>query len=188
MKETLNIFLRYMEESTKYLYDNRLTSRESITILYVCFNYNEEIVRMNIIVSACLLGVDCRYCGDSCKNEGVLELGKEHNLIPVCPEQLGGLPTPRVPSERKGEYIVGKDGTDVTEAFSKGAKQALYISELYRCETAILKKNSPSCGFGLIYDGTFSGNKVEGNGVTAELLANKGIRIFNEDNYTELIR
>lgn len=168
--------------------DNRLTSRESITILYVCLNHNEEIARMNIIVSACLLGVDCRYCGDNCKNEGILELRKEHNLIPVCPEQLGGLPTPRVPSERKGDYIVGKAGTDVTEAFRKGAKQTLYISELYRCETAILKKNSPSCGFGIIYDGTFSGNKVEGNGVTAELLANKGIRIFNEDTYTELIR
>lgn len=140
---------------------------------------------MNIIVSACLLGVNCRYGGDNCKKEEVLKLGKEHNLIPVCPEQLGGLSTPRVPSERNGEYIVGKDGTDVTEAFKKGAEQALYISELYQCDTAILKKNSPSCGYGMIYDGTFTGNKVMGNGVTAELLNNKGIRILNEDNFTE---
>lgn len=143
-----------------------------------------NISKMNIIVSACLLGVDCRYCGDNCKKEGILQLRKEHNLIPVCPEQLGGLPTPRVPSERKGECIVGKDGTDVTAAFKKGAEQALYISELYKCEIAILKKNSPSCGYGVIYDGTFSGNKIEGNGVTAQLFDNKGIRILNEDNFT----
>ncbi|WP_310603933.1 DUF523 domain-containing protein [Anaerosporobacter sp.] len=140
---------------------------------------------MNILVSACLLGVDCRYCGDSCRNEGILNLKDKHNLIPVCPEQLGGLPTPRVPSERKGELVVGKDGTDVTEEFQKGAEQALYLCQLYECETAILKKNSPSCGFGIIYDGTFTGNKVSGDGVAAELLSQHGVLVLNEDNYAE---
>lgn len=142
---------------------------------------------MNIVVSACLLGVDCRYCGDNCKNEKILQLRNDHNLIPVCPEQLGGLTTPREPSERKGELVVGKDGKDVTKEFQDGANQALYICQLYECNTAILKKNSPSCGFGVIYDGTFSGNKVSGNGVTAELFDKQGIRVLNEDNYIEHI-
>lgn len=137
---------------------------------------------MNIVVSACLLGVNCRYCGDGCKNEEVLKLKKEHNLIPICPEQLGGLPTPRVPSERVMDRVMAQDGTDVTEEFMKGAKEALYISQLYDCNTAVLKKNSPSCGYGIIYDGTFTGVKVEGKGVTAELFANNGIRVLNEEN------
>lgn len=143
---------------------------------------------MNIVVSACLLGVDCRYCGDNCKNEKILQLREEHNLIPVCPEQLGGLTTPREPSERKGELVVGKDGKDVTKAFQDGANQALYICQLYDCNTAILKKNSPSCGFGVIYDGTFSGNKVPGDGVTAELFNQHGIKVLNEDNFIEHIQ
>lgn len=142
---------------------------------------------MNIVVSACLLGVDCRYCGDNCKNEEILKLREEHNLFPVCPEQLGGLTTPRVPSERKGELVVGKDGADVTEAFQKGANQALYLAKLYECDIAILKKNSPSCGFGVIYDGTFTGNKIPGDGVAAKLLNQHGIRILNEDNFKEHI-
>lgn len=141
------------------------------------------VIKMNIAVSACLLGVNCRYCGDSCKSEDVLKLTDEHNLIPVCPEQLGGLPTPRVPSERIHDRVMAQDGTDVTAAFEKGAKEALYISQLFDCKTAILKKNSPSCGYGIIYDGTFTGVKKEGNGVTAELFAKNGIKVLNEDNF-----
>ncbi|WP_167958753.1 DUF523 domain-containing protein [Anaerosporobacter faecicola] len=140
---------------------------------------------MNIAVSACLLGVDCRYCGDSCKKEEIIQLKEKHHLVPVCPEQLGGLPTPRVPSERRGEQVVGKEGQDVTKAFHNGAEQALYISKLFDCKDAILKKNSPSCGFGMIYDGTFTGNKVPGNGVTAELFCENGIQVWNEENYKE---
>ncbi len=86
---------------------------------------------MNIVVSACLLGVDCRYCGDNCKNEEILKLREEHTLIPVCPEQLGGLTTPRLPSERQGDLVIAKDGKDVTKAFQDGANQALYVSKLY---------------------------------------------------------
>lgn len=141
---------------------------------------------MNILVSACLLGIDCRYCGGGCPSEEVLALKKKHHLIPVCAEQLGGLATPRLPSEIKGSSVIASNGTDVTEAFKKGAQQALIIAKLLDCKAAVLKKNSPSCGYGMVYDGTFSGTKVKGNGVTASLLAENGVQIYNEDTCIEL--
>ena len=102
-------------------------------------------------------------------------------LIPVCPEQLGGLPTPREPSERHGDKIIQRTGTNVTEAFEKGAEETLRIAEIYGCECAILKERSPSCGFGQIYDGTFSNTLTEGMGKTAEKLAQAGLRILSEN-------
>lgn len=140
---------------------------------------------MNIAVSACLLGVDCRYSGDSTKRESIVKLSEKHNLIPICPEQLGGLPTPRYPSERRGKLVINNQGVDVTKEFTQGAEQALYIAKLFECKVAILKKNSPSCGYGQIYDGTFTGNKVKGNGVTAELFVENGIPVYNEDNFED---
>ncbi len=135
-----------------------------------------------ILVSACLLGLCCRYDGKEKADGRVLELLKRDDilLIPVCPEQLGGMETPRLPSERRGEAVVNRSGEDVTEYYRKGAVQALKLAELYGCKAAILKERSPSCGKGQIYDGTFSGTLTEGDGVTAELLKSHEIQIFGE--------
>ena len=140
----------------------------------------------NILVSACLIGCDCRYLGDNCKNERIRALASQHTLIPVCPEQLGGLTTPRLPSERLGDKVVASDGQDVTEQFNKGAQNALEIAKISKADLAILKANSPSCGKGTIYDGTFSGAKCEGNGVTAELFIKNGIPVFTEKELDKL--
>lgn len=134
-----------------------------------------------ILVSACLLGCECRYKGDSCRNEEILALAEEHALIPVCPEQLGGLPTPRCPAENQGDKVIDSSGVDVTAPFRKGAEAACYLAKLNDVKLAIMKAKSPSCGHGLIYDGTFSGNKIPGNGVTSALLEANGIRVFTEE-------
>lgn len=142
---------------------------------------------MNILVSACLLGVCCTYCGTSKEQEAVLKLLQEgHTLIPVCPEQLGGLPTPRPASERKGDKVVSCLGVDVTEHFARGAKEALRIAKLYDCKIAVLKERSPSCGNGQIYDGSFQGVLVDGDGVTAELLKQHGIHVIGESKINSI--
>ena len=135
---------------------------------------------MKILVSACLLGANCRYDGGNNQRSQVLELLKDHTLIPVCPEQLGGLSTPRPPVEWQGEKAMNNQGTDCTRQFVKGAEEALRIARLYQCELAILKAKSPSCGNHQIYDGTFSGTVVDGAGGTARLLQEQGIRVLNE--------
>ena len=134
-----------------------------------------------LLVSACLLGCSCRYDGGSCRDERVLALKDEWDMVPICPEQLGGLCTPRAPSERIGDDVRMIDGTDVTEHYKKGAEAALYIAETLGVNTALLKAKSPSCGKGLIYDGTFTGNKIPGNGVTAQLLLDHGISVYTEE-------
>ncbi len=141
---------------------------------------------MNILVSACLLGVNCRYDGKGNLSQGLIESMNDYNLIPVCPEQLGGMETPRQPSERLGDKLISKDGQDVTHNFSKGAREALHIAKLYDCEYAILKERSPSCGFGEIYDGTFTGSLIPGNGVTGDLLSQNNITVIGESNLKEL--
>ena len=100
---------------------------------------------MKILVSACLLGIDCKYNGKNNKNEQVLKLLKDHDLIPVCPEIMGGLPTPRIPAEIHQNKVIAKDGKDVTKQYQKGAEETLKIAKLYNCHTAILKEKSPSC-------------------------------------------
>lgn len=137
---------------------------------------------MKILVSACLLGVSCRYDGKSKLHPAVEKLMEKHTLIPVCSEIFGGLPTPRAPAERQGERIVTKDGQDVTAAYRRGAEEVLRLAKLYGCEMAILKERSPSCGSGKIYDGTFTGTLTDGFGVTAELLRNSGIRVIGESD------
>jgi uncharacterized protein YbbK (DUF523 family) len=135
----------------------------------------------NILVSACLLGVNCRYDGGNGKREEVLSLMEHYNLIPVCPEQLGGLMTPREPAERQKDGLVrNQQGQDVTSFFKNGAEETLRIGKLYGCKRAILKERSPSCGHGVIYDGTFSGSKIDGSGMTAELLEKHGIEVTGE--------
>lgn len=143
---------------------------------------------MNILVSACLLGENCKYSGGNNLTPGLAETLAERGLtvIPVCPECAGGLPTPRVPAERLGERVVNKVGEDVTAQFAKGARAALDTAEQYHCTAAVLKKNSPSCGCGTIYDGSFTGTLTEGDGVTTELLKEYGVAIYNEENYTDI--
>ena len=139
-----------------------------------------------ILVSSCLLGCACRYKGDDCKNERILALAEEHVLLGECPELMGGLETPRAPSEIVGNRVMSNRGRDVTAAYRKGAEAALYLAQLNRADFAILKAKSPSCGKGLIYDGTFSGGKVPGNGVTAALLLENGIPVYTEDELDRL--
>lgn len=134
------------------------------------------------LVSACLLGVPCRYDGTGKANERVLALARTHQLIPVCPEQLGGLSTPRSSAERVGARVVTKEDGDVTAAFVCGAEETLRLARLFGCRAAILKCNSPSCGSGQIYDGSFTGRLVPGDGVTAALLKQNGIAVYNEND------
>lgn len=139
-----------------------------------------------ILVSACLLGINCKYDGNNNNNENVEKYLQGKQFIVVCPEQLGGLSTPRIPSEiiEDGEMkkvkVMSKEGQDVTHFFVKGAKEALKIAKIYNCKEAILKEGSPSCGSKNIYDGSFSGIKVNGMGITSRVLKERGIRILSE--------
>ena len=143
---------------------------------------------MRILISGCLLGICCRYDGASKPHPLAMELVKNHELVPVCPEQLGGLPTPRPPAERQGELIIAKTGLDVTEQYRRGAEETLKLCRLLNCEAAVLKERSPSCGSGEIYDGTFTGTLIPGNGVTAELLKGSGIPVYGESGIPELLK
>ena len=143
---------------------------------------------MKILVSACLLGARCRYDGESKAHPEMAALAEQHILIPVCPEQLGGLPTPRPPAERKGERVVTQTGTDVAEQYRRGAEEALKLCKLLGCEAAVLKERSPSCGCGEIYDGTHSKALTAGDGVTAELLKMQGIPVYGESRIEELLK
>lgn len=135
-----------------------------------------------ILVSACLLGVSCRYDGKSKAVQDVISLMKEYTLIPICPEIMGGLPTPRPPAEICGKRVINANGDEVTEQYRRGAEEALRLARLYNCRAAILKEKSPSCGCGRIYDGTFKGILTAGDGITAELLKENGIAVFGEKN------
>lgn len=140
----------------------------------------------SILVSACLLGAACKYSGSDNFCPKVAALVKDYHLVPVCPEQLGGLPTPRTPAERQGNRVITKDGQDITAAYHRGAQEAWKLAKLFGCDTAILKARSPSCGAQGIYDGTFTGTVIPGSGVTAELLRDAGIRVLTEDELEQL--
>lgn len=129
---------------------------------------------MKILVSACLLGENCKYSGGNNRNEAVLAFLKGHEAVPVCPEVLGGLPTPRTPAEIVGGLVLTRDGENVDEAFRKGAELALARARAEGIDLAILQPRSPSCGLRQIYDGTFSGRKIAGKGVFARLLTEHG--------------
>ena len=141
-----------------------------------------------ILVSACLLGVPCRYDGTGIADARVLALAEKHHLIPVCPEQLGGLPTPRPPAERHDTRVLTRDERDFTAAFTRGAEETLRLAKLFSCRIAILKANSPSCGSGQIYDGCFCGRLIPGDGLTAALLKQDGLTVLSEkDDLTSLL-
>lgn len=141
------------------------------------------------LVSACLLGIECRWNGKSKPNDILIKKFQEGELIPVCPEQLGGLPTPRMPSEvvngsgkrviEGKNIVVDKEGIDVTGGFVKGAKEALKIARLAGATEFIAADKSPSCGKGRTYDGSFSGKLVRGDGVTAAIFKKNGIKVIN---------
>lgn len=135
-----------------------------------------------ILVSACLAGINCKYNDKNNENEKIIELIKEKDVILICPEQLGGLKTPRTPAEIKNNKVINKEGIDVTEEYQKGAQEVLKIAQKFNIKTAILKSKSPSCGKGKIYDGTFSNKLIEGNGITAELLKKHGIKVISSDD------
>ena len=141
---------------------------------------------MRILVSACLLGMRVRYDGKSRPSEEVLRLLEEHELIPVCAEAFGGLPTPRVPAERVGSRVITRDGRDVTEEYVRGAGEIARLAKLYGCTHAILKEKSPSCGKGRIYDGTHTGTLTEGSGVLAEMLMEQGVKVVGETEIGKL--
>ena len=134
------------------------------------------------LCSACLLGIKCRWDAKSKPDKRVIVLVKKEILIPVCPEQLGGLSTPREPAEQKDDKVITKSGKDVTKNFLQGAKQVLKLAKLFNIKQAILKQKSPSCGCGKIYDGTFSGTIIKGDGVTADLLKKNKIQVITEED------
>ena len=136
----------------------------------------------NLLISACLMGFECKYCGGSnyIGDEKFSKLKENYVLIPVCPESAGGLPTPRDPSERIGDKVMSSKGVDVTANYAKGAETALTLCQKYDCKKAVLKAKSPSCGRDIIYDGTFSGALTQRHGVTTELLLQNNIEVFSE--------
>jgi uncharacterized protein YbbK (DUF523 family) len=143
------------------------------------------------LVSACLAGIKCRYDGNSNEIEAVKKLLEAGEAVLVCPEQLGGLPTPRTPCEIiVDEYgnrrIVSKDGKDCTQQFVQGAAKSLEIAQSNGIKKAILKAKSPSCGCRYIYDGSFSGKLIEGKGFTAELLMKNGVEVYTEDELNNI--
>ena len=138
---------------------------------------------MRILCSACLLGARCRYDGQGKPTQRVIELLKNHELIPVCPEQLGGLSTPRPPCEMQGDgRVLNRQGDDKSAEFTRGAEEALMLLRLTGCKAALLKARSPSCGKGMIYDGSFSGTLKPGNGVFAQKLVNEVIPVYTEED------
>ena len=141
-----------------------------------------------VLISACLLGCPCRYDGASKAHPEALALAREVELIPICPEQMGGLPTPRPPAERRGDAVVTQEGGDVTVQYRRGGEEAVRMASLFGCETAVLKERSPSCGCGEIYDGTHSKALTAGDGVTAELLKMQGIPVYGESRIEELLK
>ena len=145
---------------------------------------------MKILVSACLLGEPCRYDGTGKLEPALEELrARGHTLIPVCPEVLGGLPTPRPPAERQPDgRVVTREGGDVTAEYRAGAEKALALAQAHGCTCAVLKERSPSCGHGSIYDGTFSRTLVPGSGVTAQLLEEHGIAVYGESQLPSLLQ
>lgn len=148
--------------------------------------------KRKILCSACLIGVKCRYDGQIKPNEKVLAMASEADLIPICPEQLGGQATPRPPAEIIGgdgkDVLNGKikvkepDGTDVTNCFISGAYETLKIAQILGVNEAILKQRSPSCGSGQIYDGTFTKKVVKGDGATTALLKQNGLKVISEED------
>lgn len=137
-----------------------------------------------ILISACLVGINCKYSGGNNYNEKVFELVKQGKAIPVCPEQLGGLMTPRNPAEIKDGKVITSDNIDVTAEYKKGAEEVLNFAKKVGATKAILQARSPSCGCGKIYNGNFDKTLIDGNGITADLLIKNGIEVISSEEYS----
>lgn len=144
-------------------------------------------MKEKLLVSACLLGINCKYSGGNNRLPEAEALAARFELVPVCPEQLGGLPTPRPCAERVGERVINRAGEDVTAAFRLGAERVLETALAQGITRAVLKERSPSCGSGQIYDGAFTGRVIPGQGVTAELLSDRGVAVYGESRIHELL-
>ena len=141
-----------------------------------------------ILISACLLGMPCRYDGKSVEKAGVSELIKIAQPIPFCAEIYGGLPTPRSSAEVTGERVCTRDGTDVTEAFMRGAALGVRLAKQFGCKRALLKDKSPSCGKGMIYSGHFDRTLVPGNGLLAQALTDAGVKVYSSEELDVLMK
>lgn len=143
----------------------------------------------NVLSSACLLGVDCKYNGSNNKLDDKIihSLKEKYNLIPVCPEIMGGMPTPRNPVEISDGKVFDYDGEEFTKEFEKGSEEVVKLAKLYDATIAILKENSPSCGSNYIYDGTFNHQKIKGMGIAAHKLSKENIKLFSEENVKILL-
>ena len=141
----------------------------------------------NLLISSCLLGNNVKYNGKNNYIKEVELLKNKYNLIVVCPEVMGGLPIPRIPSEILNDKVINKEGIDVTSNFIKGKDEAIKLVKKYNIKKALLKEGSPSCGSKYIYDGTFSGNKIEGLGITTKALKELGLDIYNEKEIEKLL-
>ena len=191
MWEGDRIFLRLLDEdapffSLKLVYDGDVLTDAVLNGL----PWNAEQVfrgKEPLLISACLLGVSCRYDGQSKAVPGLERLQARYQLIPICPEQLGGLPTPRPPAERIGERVLTREGRDVTAEYRRGAEEVLRLARRFGCKKALLKERSPSCGHGEIYDGSFSGTLIPGSGVAAQWLESHGLEIFGESRWEALL-
>ena len=137
-----------------------------------------------IVVSACLAGVECRYNNTSHTIPKIVEMVKAGKALPICPELLAGLPTPRPPAEQQNGNIISAAGDNQTADYLLGTTIALKIALLIHCKKAILKANSPTCGCGTIYDGTFSGHLITGDGVFTKLLKENGIEVCTEKTFS----
>lgn len=142
-----------------------------------------------LLISSCLLGNNCKYSGGNNRlgDAALAALREKYELIPVCPETAGALPIPREPSERVGERVLSRSGRDVTAEYAKGADTAEALARRFGCAAALMKANSPSCGSGRIYDGTFSGALVSGDGTATERLRALGIPVYTESELGKLI-
>ena len=146
-------------------------------------------MKESLLISACLTGICCKYDGgaNTLPAETLAALRERYELVPVCPETAGGLPSPRAPSERQNDRVVNCEGGDVTAEYEKGARLALELAERRGCRKALLKERSPSCGPGVIYDGTFSHTCVPGDGVAAEALRAAGLFLCGESEADRLL-
>ena len=143
--------------------------------------------REPLLISACLMGVPCRYDGKKKEYPQLRALQNRYTLIPVCPEQLGGLATPRTPAERQNDRVITDDGRDVTAEYTAGAEAVLHLAKTLGCRKALLKERSPSCGSKEIYDGSFSRRRIPGMGITAEILTKNGLTVYGESQWEELL-
>ena len=142
---------------------------------------------MKIMVSACLLGENCKYNGGNNRSPELLHLLSGHEVVPVCPEVLGGLPTPRAPAEIVNGVVINREGVSVDDAFRLGAKKAIEMARQEKPDLIILQSRSPSCGVKEIYDGTFSGKLVPGHGIFAEMALQAGFRVIDAEDAPEII-